>query len=103
MLWCGSKNWSRWLCRTTRRSRKERLRSARLRGAGGSPEIKSAQIGVERARAALCGEEVVIPGFGKRAHLPQDQTVPIEIVPDKPGEYEFTCGMNMMRGKLMVQ
>jgi len=29
--------------------------------------------------------------------------VPIEIVPDKPGEYEFTCGMNMMRGKLIVQ
>lgn len=56
-----------------------------------------------RREASTCGEEVVIPDFGKRAHLPQDQTVPIEIVPDKPGEYEFTCGMNMMRGKLIVQ
>ncbi len=56
-----------------------------------------------RREASTCGEEVVIPGFGKRAHLPQDKTVPIEIVPEKPGEYEFTCGMNMYRGKLIAQ
>jgi plastocyanin domain-containing protein len=56
-----------------------------------------------RREASTCGEEVVIPSFGQRAHLPQDQTVPIEITPDQPGEYEFTCGMNMMRGKLIVE
>jgi plastocyanin domain-containing protein len=56
-----------------------------------------------RREASTCGEEIVIPDFGKRAHLPQDQTVPIEIMPDKPGEYEFVCGMNMMRGKLIVR
>jgi plastocyanin domain-containing protein len=56
-----------------------------------------------RREASTCGEEIVIPDFGKRAHLPQDQTVPIEIMPDKPGEYEFTCGMNMMRGRIIVQ
>lgn len=56
-----------------------------------------------RREASTCGEEIVIPSFGKRAHLPQDQTVPVEFMPDKPGEYEFTCGMNMMHGKLIVQ
>lgn len=56
-----------------------------------------------RREASTCGEEIVIPSFGKRAHLPQDETVPIEFVPDKAGEYEFVCGMNMMRGKLIVQ
>jgi plastocyanin domain-containing protein len=56
-----------------------------------------------RREASTCGEEVVIPDFGKRAHLPQDQTVSIEITPARPGEYEFTCGMNMMRGKLIAQ
>jgi plastocyanin domain-containing protein len=55
-----------------------------------------------RREASTCGEEVVIPAFGKRAYLPQDQTVSVEIVPDKPGEYEFTCGMNMMHGKLIA-
>jgi plastocyanin domain-containing protein len=56
-----------------------------------------------RREASTCGEEVVIPAFGKRAYLPQDQTVAVEIVPGEPGEYEFTCGMNMMRGKLIAR
>jgi plastocyanin domain-containing protein len=56
-----------------------------------------------RREASTCGEEVVLPGFGKRAHLPQDRTVSVEVLPDKPGEYEFTCGMNMYRGKLIAE
>lgn len=56
-----------------------------------------------RRESTPCGEEVVLPDFGKRAHLPQDKTVPIEVTPEKPGEYEFTCGMNMYRGKLIVR
>ena len=55
-----------------------------------------------RREASLCGEEVVLPDFGRRAHLPENMTVPVEIVPEKPGEYEFTCGMNMYRGKIIV-
>jgi plastocyanin domain-containing protein len=56
-----------------------------------------------RREASTCGEEVVLPGFGKRAHLPENQTVTVEVTPEKPGEYEFTCGMNMYRGKLIAQ
>jgi plastocyanin domain-containing protein len=56
-----------------------------------------------RRESTPCGEEVIFPDFGKRAHLPQNQTVPIEVTPKTPGEYEFTCGMNMYRGKLIVQ
>jgi plastocyanin domain-containing protein len=56
-----------------------------------------------RREASLCGEEVVLPEFGKRAHLPENKTVPIDVSPEKPGEYEFTCGMNMYRGKLIVE
>ncbi len=56
-----------------------------------------------RREASTCGEEVVIPAFGKRAHLPENQTVTIEVTPEKPGEYEFTCGMNMYRGKLIAK
>jgi plastocyanin domain-containing protein len=56
-----------------------------------------------RREASLCGEEVVLPEFGKRAHLPENRTVPVEIMPNKPGEYEFTCGMNMYKGKLIVE
>jgi len=56
-----------------------------------------------RREASLCGEEVVIPDFGKRAHLPENKSVTLEVTPEKPGEYEFTCGMNMYRGKLIVK
>ncbi|HEX8175804.1 MAG TPA: cupredoxin domain-containing protein [Pyrinomonadaceae bacterium] len=56
-----------------------------------------------RRESTPCGEEVVLPEFGRRAHLPENKTVSIEIVPPKPGEYEFTCGMNMYKGKLIVQ
>ncbi|HST52455.1 MAG TPA: cupredoxin domain-containing protein [Pyrinomonadaceae bacterium] len=56
-----------------------------------------------RREASTCGEEVVLPSFGKRAHLPQDETVSVEVVPAEPGEYEFTCGMNMYRGKLIAE
>ncbi|HEX8337323.1 MAG TPA: cupredoxin domain-containing protein [Pyrinomonadaceae bacterium] len=56
-----------------------------------------------RREASLCGEEVVLPEFGKRAHLPENTTVGIEVTPPQPGEYEFTCGMNMYKGKLIVR
>jgi hypothetical protein len=27
----------------------------------------------------------------------------VELLPEKPGEYEFTCQMGMLRGKLVVE
>jgi plastocyanin domain-containing protein len=56
-----------------------------------------------RREASMCGEEVVLPEFGRRAHLPENTKVGIEITPQSPGEYEFTCGMNMYKGKLIVR
>ena len=41
--------------------------------------------------------------FGKRVPVPQNRTVPVEVMPEKPGEHKFTCGMNMYRGKLIVE
>jgi plastocyanin domain-containing protein len=56
-----------------------------------------------RRESTPCGEEVVLPGFGKRAHLPEDKTVAVVVTPLEPGEYEFTCGMNMYKGKLIAE
>ena len=56
-----------------------------------------------RREATPCGEEVVLPEFGRRAHLPENSTVGIEVTPPAPGEYEFTCGMNMYKGKIIVE
>jgi plastocyanin domain-containing protein len=56
-----------------------------------------------RRESTPCGEEVVLPEFGRRAHLPENKTVAIEVVPPAPGEYEYTCGMNMYKGKIIVE
>jgi plastocyanin domain-containing protein len=46
---------------------------------------------------------VLLPDFHKSATLPQGEVVPIEFLPEKPGEYEFHCQMGMFRGKLVVE
>ena len=38
-----------------------------------------------------------------RRFLPPHQLTPVEFTPEKAGEYEFTCGMGMLRGKLIVR
>ncbi len=56
-----------------------------------------------RDETASCSEQIVFGDFGIARDLPAYQTTPIEFTPDKPGEFTFTCGMNMMRGKLIVE
>ncbi len=56
-----------------------------------------------RDETASCSEQVVLPDFGIARDLPAFQTTPIEFTPSKAGEFNFTCGMSMMRGKLVVE
>ena len=57
----------------------------------------------DRQETSSCSEEVVIPDFAIRRFLPAHQRTVIELTPDKPGTYEFTCGMGMLRGKLVAE
>lgn len=57
----------------------------------------------DRRERSGCSEEVVIPDFGVRTFLPAFQQTTIEIHPTKPGPVEFSCGMGMLRGRLIVQ
>jgi plastocyanin domain-containing protein len=50
-----------------------------------------------------CSEEIVFPDFGIRKFLPSHQKTTVEFTPDQPGTYDFTCGMSMLRGKLIVE
>ena len=56
-----------------------------------------------RNETSGCTEEVVLPDFGIRSFLPAHQTTPVEFTPDRPGSYEFTCGMGMVRGRIVVE
>ena len=57
----------------------------------------------DRQETSSCSEEIVFPDFGIRKFLPAHQRTSIEFTPDKPGSFEFTCGMSMLRGKLVVE
>lgn len=56
-----------------------------------------------RDETSSCSEQVVFGDFGIARDLPAYKTTPIEFTPNKTGEFLFTCGMNMLRGKLIVQ
>lgn len=56
-----------------------------------------------RDETASCSEKVIFGDFGIARVLPPFKTTPIELTPEKEGEFIFTCGMNMLRGKLIVR
>lgn len=56
-----------------------------------------------RAETASCSEQVVFQDFGIIKDLPAFKTTPVEFTPDHAGEFTFTCGMHMLRGKLIVE
>jgi plastocyanin domain-containing protein len=56
-----------------------------------------------REETAACSERVVFPDFGKSAMLPAYREVTIELAPQRPGAYEFTCELGVLRGRLVVE
>jgi plastocyanin domain-containing protein len=60
------------------------------------------RLNFDRKDASSCLEEVRFPDFYIAQTLPLNRVTPIEFTPEKPGRYEFTCGMNMFRGAIEV-
>ncbi len=56
-----------------------------------------------RDETADCSERVVFEHFKIDEKLPAFQTTTIEFTPAEPGEYPFRCGMNMLKGLLVVE
>jgi plastocyanin domain-containing protein len=50
-----------------------------------------------------CGREIVIPAYNIRRELPLNQPVTVSFTPKKAGSFSFVCGMDMLRGKVIVQ
>jgi plastocyanin domain-containing protein len=49
-----------------------------------------------------CTREVVIPALELRKELPPNKPVFVDLPALSPGQYEFRCGMNMVRGSITV-
>ena len=64
---------------------------------------KPVRLNFVRTESSSCSEMVLFPDFNKSAHLPEGETVPVELMPDNSGEFEFQCQMGMLRGRLIVE
>lgn len=76
---------------------------------GYSPDVIVVKEGIPvkldfyRDETASCSEQVIFGDFGIARDLPAFKTTPVEFTPQKRGEFTFTCGMNMLRGRLVVE
>jgi plastocyanin domain-containing protein len=74
-----------------------------------SPEIIHVKAGLPvtlhfyRDEDADCTNEVVFEGLNIRKRLPARETTTIVLMPSDTGEIPFSCGMGMVRGKLIVE
>ena len=62
-----------------------------------------ARIVFERDDPSGCFNEVVFPDFGVHEVLPVGTPHPIDIDTSTPGEYQYSCGMNMFHGKVVIK
>jgi plastocyanin domain-containing protein len=99
----------------------ERQQTRALAAAGGVQEVKitvkggyspdtivvkkgqPVRLDFYRDETASCSDTVVFGDFGIARPLPAYETTPVEFTPDRAGSFTFTCGMNMLRGKLIVE
>ncbi len=56
-----------------------------------------------RRDASSCLEKVLIPNFNIARDLTLNQVTTVEFTPEKPGQYAFTCGMSIYRGKILAR
>jgi plastocyanin domain-containing protein len=61
-----------------------------------------AKVTFVRKTDETCAKEVVIKDYGIERKLPLNEPVTVEFTPRK-GEFTFACGMNMVKGKLIVE
>jgi len=63
---------------------------------------KPVRMNFHRRDPSSCLQQVLIPDFNRSADLALNEITSVEFTPQETGEYEFTCGMKMYRGKIIV-
>ena len=75
---------------------------------GYSPDVIRARVGrplrliFDRRDASPCTDEIVFPDFGIRRALAANAKTVVELRPERVGEFTFSCGMNMLHGRIQV-
>ncbi len=61
------------------------------------------QLAFYRVDEENCGSEVVFKDLNIKKSLPVGKVVVVDIPTDKAGEISFACGMDMYKGKIIIQ
>lgn len=61
------------------------------------------RIHFKRDDQPTCADEVVFADLNIRRKLPANATTTVEVTPQKEGSLTFACGMNMLKGSVVVQ
>ncbi len=61
-----------------------------------------ARLTIVRMTDKTCGTEIVFPTLNIKRPLPLNEPVVIEFTPAKTGDIAFACGMNMLKGVVVV-
>lgn len=56
-----------------------------------------------RDETAECSSRVVLDDFGINEPLPPFETTAVQFTPTSPGDYPFTCGLGVMKGRVVAQ
>ena len=68
------------------------------------PHDQPIRLTFRRGDAPSCGDEIVFADLGIRQKLPKNETTVVELPAQPAGRtLNFTCGMNMMKGTVVVQ
>lgn len=83
------------------------VRRIRIRGSYQPAEVhvsagQPTRLIFRREETALCSERVVFPDYGISVTLPAFEDVTVDLPSSEPGEHEFTCQMEMLHGRLIV-
>ncbi len=76
---------------------------------GYSPDLIRVREGVpvrlvfDRQEGGDCTSRVVFPDLGLSRSLGAFERTTLEFTPERSGEFDFACGMNMVHGKLLVE
>ena len=62
-----------------------------------------ARVTFVRTSAKTCATEVVFPTLNIKKALPLNEPVTIDFTPQNAGEMAFACGINMLKGRVVVQ
>ena len=66
------------------------------------PKGKKTTLSFFRTDPNSCLEEIVLSDFKIKRYLPLNKKITIDIEPQREGEYDISCGMNMFHGKIVV-